>query len=577
VNMSKWNKYAALLALACSACGGEPEREDKKLEAETLIELDLTPPLEEQSHALLGESRPSHLEAMLKVKKLVKDPLARGLFVRLGSFGGRFADVDDWAQLFEAFRAQKKPVHCHFDVLDNGGYALASHCDQLSMTPAGMLTLVGIGAQVLHGRELLDHLGVQAELLQVGKYKGAAEPFTRADLSEEQRQSLEALIADLDGSFRAHLARRAALGDVQAVLDGGPYDANDAHGRKLVDAVSYDDEARSHAKKAAGARLLQRTLSPGEPKAPSVRDLLKALSGQRDREYKGRPHLAVAILNGEISDGEGRGLDGGASDPFIKKLRRWGDDQEVRAVLLRIESPGGSAVASDRMWHAVQRVSRRKPVIVSLGDMAASGGYYIASAGNVIIASKGSIVGSIGVVGGKVVVAGLADRVGVNVTTLTRSQRSAFFSPFQPFSPAERTALEGMLRSTYGLFLQRVAIGRKREVTSLLPAAEGRVMGGDRALELGLVDEVGGLSRAIELALERGRLPEGAPIETWPDTADPLATLSSMFGAHAQVSAMQAVREILPPELASAGSLFEGLVHTPKHPLAVLPFALYVH
>jgi protease-4 len=563
--------------------GGEDPSKPKKLVAETLIELDLSSDLEERSHPLFGAGRPSHFDGLLRLQKLVKDPLARGLFVRLGSFGGRHADVDDWAQMFDAFRAQKKPVHCHFDELDNGGYALAAHCDRLSMTPAGLLNLVGMGAQLVHGRALLDQIGLQAEIMQVGKYKGAAEPFTRDSPSEELKTSIEGLLTDFDGAFRGHLAQRAQLAgvDPQSLCNQGPYSADRASAAKLIDDIGYDDEARAQAKRASGARLLQRTLQPSEQQSLSLRDVVRAFGGPREREYKGRAHLAVGFLTGEISDGDGRGLDGAASDPFVKMLRRWGDDTDVRAVLLRIESPGGSALASDRMWHAVQRVARRKPVIVSLGDMAASGGYYVASAGTVVIAAKGTIVGSIGVVGGKVVVAGLANRLGVHVTTLSRSERAAWLSPFAPFSPAERGALEGMLQGTYRLFLERVSIGRKRSIEQLLPAAEGRVMGGERAHQLGLVDEVGGFMRAFQLATQRGKLPDSAPLEVWPDEGDPLSVLTSMVGTVStnaqQRSWAGELEAAMPRELRSAGGLLRGLVRTPERALAVLPFALYVH
>ncbi len=566
-----------LLLLACAGCHAREDGKERKLVAETLLELDLTDPPPERAPALLGEARPTHFDALLRLRRFVKDPLARGVFARLGSFGGHFGDVDDWAEVFEAYRAEHKPVHCQFDELDNAGYALASHCDKVSMTPAGLLNLVGLALQSIHGRELLDLVGVKAELFQAGKYKGAAEPFTRDAPSPEQRESLEALLSDLDASFRAHLAKRrqrdpAAL---QHVLEQGPYTADRARQAGLVDAIAYDDEARAHAKKAARARLLRRLIETGEKQPLSFGELFRLLGGARERPYAGRPHLGVAFLTGEITDGAGHGFPGAASDPFVKALRRWGDTPDVRAVLLRVESPGGSALASDRMWHAVTRVARRKPVIVSLGDMAASGGYYVASAGSTIVAAPGSIVGSIGVVGGKVVLDGLADRVGVHVTTLSHSTRATWLSAFQPFSADQRQTMEAMLQNTYARFLERVAQGRKRQVSALLPAAEGRVMAGERARKLGLVDEVGGLARAVTLALQRGKLPADAPVETWPDPSDPLETLSSLLdgqGAHRSLS--EAFEASLPDELAHTGKLIRSLASAREQALAVLPFAL---
>ncbi|MDB4985267.1 MAG: Protease [Myxococcaceae bacterium] len=546
---------------------------------DSLLELDLTSPPEERTSALLGEARASHFESLMRLRKLQKDPLARGLFVRLGSFGGHFADVDDWAEAFEGFRAEKKPVHCHFDELDNTGYALASHCDRVSMTPAGLLNLVGIAVQVIQGRQLLEMVGVQADLFQAGKYKGAAEPFTRDDLSPEQKQSLETLLADLDQSFRTHLLKRTerAPAELQALIDQGPYTSEAAKHAGLVDAITYDDEARAAAKSAAKARLIHRPLEPSDKSSVTITELVRALTGKRDREYQGHAHLGVAFLTGDISDGHSRSVTGSASEPFVKALRRWGDEPDVRAVVLRIESPGGSALASDRMWHAVQRVAKRKPVIVSLGDMAASGGYYVASAGSTIVAAPGSIVGSIGVVGGKMVVAALAQRIGVHVTSLPRAQHATWLSPFAPFAPGERAAFTGMLQNTYTRFLERVSIGRKREVSAIVPAAEGRVMGGEHALKLGLVDEVGGLARAVTIALNRGKLPPNALVETWPEADDPLEALTSLMEAKAPQGVMtRELQDTLPVELLSAGSLLRELAAAHQRPLAVLPFALHV-
>ncbi|MDB4974317.1 MAG: Protease [Myxococcaceae bacterium] len=569
----------ALAAAVSVGCGAREPTKERKLVADTLLELDLTSAPEERTSALLGEAKLSHFESLMRLRKLQKDPLARGLFVRLGSFGGHFADVDDWATTFEGFRAEKKPVHCQFDELDNTGYALASHCDRVSMTPAGLLNLVGIAVQVVQGRQLLEMVGVQADLFQAGKYKGAAEPFTRDDLSPEQKQSLETLLEDLDQSFRSHLLKRTerAPAELQTILDQGPYTSQAAKQIGLVDAVAYDDEARAQAKLAAKARQITRPLEPNEKQTVSLTDVLRALSGKKEHDYEGHAHLGVAFLTGDISDGQGRSVTGAASDPFVKALRRWGDESDVRAVVLRIESPGGSALASDRMWHAVQRVAKRKPVIVSLGDMAASGGYYVASAGSTIVAAPGSIVGSIGVVGGKMVVSGLAQRAGVHVTSLPRAAHATWLSPFAPFAPSERAAFTGMLQNTYGRFLDRVALGRKRDVSAIVPAAEGRVMGGEHAKKLGLVDEVGGFERAVSIALERGKLPSNALIETWPEADDPFEALSSLVSTKAPQALLGSeLQETLPIELLTAGSLLRELAAARQRPLAVLPFALHV-
>jgi protease-4 len=572
---------AALLGLGSATllgCSSSEDEQDKKPSVATLYELDLREPLREQSLSLLGETQPGLGDALHKVRALLDEPLAKGLFVRLGELHGRFGDLADWAATFDAFHAAKRPVHCHFDTVDNLGFALANHCDRVSMTPAGTLDLVGVAAQVLHGRQLLDQVGVQAELLQVGKYKGAAEPFTRDEPSEELKQSLNGLLDDLDRALRAHLVHGAKRDSkaADAALQKGPFVADEALAEKLIDSISFDDEARSAAKKAAAAAAVRAVFPKREHESLSLKDLMGALSGKKEPASGSGQRLGLAYLVGEIVDGEGAGMESAGSDPFVKALRRFGDDEHISAVVLRIESPGGSALASDRMWHAVRRVAARKPVVVSVGDMAASGGYYVASAGSYIVASEGSILGSIGVVGGKMVLAKLAERAGVHTTTLTRGPQAGWLSALAPFTPTERARLETMLSRTYALFLERVASGRKRSVEQLAPAAEGRVMGGERAKQLGLVDEVGGLSRAIALARERGKLSKDAAIVQWPDDQNPFGRLSQWLGVRSSVDMLEQELGARSPELQAVfrSTLLRALAHNPARAMTTLPFEL---
>ncbi|HEX6241564.1 MAG TPA: signal peptide peptidase SppA, partial [Polyangiales bacterium] len=437
---------------------------------------------------------------------------------------------------------------------------------------------VGVAAQLLHGRQLLEQVGVEAELLQVGKYKGASEPFTRDAPSEELKQSLNGLLDDLDRSLRAHLGQggKRDAAQVDAALQKGPYGADDALAQKLIDDISFDDEARSIAKKSAQAAGLRAVFPKRDEESFSLRELLSALTGKKEPPPGTGPRLGLAYLVGEIIDGDSAGLETAASDPFVKALRRFADDEHIAAVVLRIESPGGSALASDRMWHAVRRVAARKPVVVSVGDMAASGGYYVASAGTTIVASEGSVLGSIGVVGGKLVLAKLADRVGVHATTLSRGPQATWLSALSTFTPSERERLQTLLSRTYALFLERVATGRKRSVEQLTPGAEGRVMGGERAKQLGLVDEVGGLSRAIAIARERGKLGDDAPIVRWPEDQDPFSRLTQLFGARSTAGVLEQELATLAPELRAVmnSTLLRALAHNPSRPITALPFEL---
>jgi len=390
-------------------------------------------------------------------------------------------------------------------------------------------------------------------------------------------ESINGLLNDLDATLRSHLgsAGKRTPEQVKTLIDGGPYTAEAAKAQGLVNALTYDDEARALAKKTVSAAAV-RGLFPEHKDSLSVRDLIALFEGDDDDARSEDPRLAVAYLVGEISDGESSARERGASEPFVKAMRRFADDTRVKAMVLRIESPGGSALASDRMWHAVRRVAARKPVVVSIGDMAASGGYYVASAGTHILASAGSIVGSIGVVGGKMVLSDLADKVGVHVTSLPRAKNAGWLSALAPFSPAERDRLEAMLVSTYELFLNRVSLGRKRSVEQLVPGAEGRVMGGERAKALGLIDELGGLGRAVQLARERGKLSKESDLVVWPDAGDPLQALGSLLGV-SRGKQLAAVLSGDPAEIANGvvqSALVRALSHGSPQVATALPFTL---
>lgn len=572
----KFCAWILALTTFSAGCSFDDDEEDDALKTETLVELDLRAPLSERGETFFSDSAPSLWSAISRVRALADEPLARGLFVRLGSMNGHFADVEEWASAFETLRSQKKPIHCHFDDADNAAYALASHCDRLTMTPSGSLDLVGLAMQAMHGRALLESLGIQADLLQIGQYKGASEPFTRDEMSEQLRQNLDALLTDFDTRFRKHLAdgRKLSAEAVAHAIDVGPHTSEAAQKLKLVDALAYDDEARSKAREAAKAEHVQELFPAHEQQSISFKELIEAFTGEKRKPAKGTPRLALVTLTGEIAMGDRNAPDRAASEPFIRAMRKLSNDPDVKAVVLRVESPGGSALASDRMWHAVRRVAKRKPVIATLGEVAASGGYYIASAATKILATETSIVGSIGVVGGKIVVKGLADRVGVHVQTLSRGAHAAWLSPLAPFSESERATLDTLMRDTYDRFLERVSMGRGRSIDALRPAAEGRVMGGARAVAHGLADEVGGLAQAIALAKEAGKLPRDARIEAWPEADDPFSALSGVLGGvaapdHALAELAEEAGVSLKVPLVSA---FEG-----GPPVAaVLPFDLRV-
>jgi protease-4 len=510
----------------------------------------------------------------------------RGLFLRVGPFGGNYGLAQDLSDAINLVRERDKPVHCHFEVADNAAWTLlAPSCDRISMTPAGQLDLVGIAAQAAFLGGMLSEFGVRADLMQVGRYKGAAEPMTEAEMTPDVRTSLETLVGGLyDGLSSAVQARGRDAAEVDDLINRGPFDAGQARDERLVDDVGFDDEAREHLRLAAGvARVRPKSLTRNSSEG-SLEDLIQILAGGGAEGGPQGSRIAVARLSGTITDADQRGADSGRSGPFVRQMREFADDNDIRAVVLRIDSPGGSALASDRMWHAVRRVAGRKPVIVSVGNMAASGGYYIASAATRILAQPSSLVGSIGVVGGKVEFSGLVEDADIGVEIIQRGQNAAWSSPLRPFTPEERVRVERMMTRTYDRFIRRIATGRDMTPEEIAPGAEGRIMVGTQALELGLVDEIAGLTTAIRQACDARAEAEGAasdsfcPVEYWPRPLNPFEELSELMqepGVSAPRRALErSVGVPLSGELAYGADLLR-LLHQ-EHMLLALPFSLQI-
>jgi protease-4 len=563
----------------CLSSGGKrPSREEPKVpELRELVLTGAEP--EEAGGELFSSSRHSHRELLDELDNDAKQPMIKGVFLRLSGMGGAWGRAADLRGALKRVRDAKKPVHCYFDMVDNVAYSvLASSCDRISVEPTGMLMLTGVQAETVYAKDLLDLIGLQAELLQVGKFKGAADALTRSDMPPEVRQTLGALVDDLQASLMAAVetGRKLDAAAVTSAIDNGPLSASAALQRKLVDAIAFDDEARAKAKAAAHAEKVVRALREDEDHKLEISELLKAMFGGKPEKPKGE-RIALAYLTGQIGESEHDQGSGASSGPFIKAMRRFADDRDVKAVVLRISSPGGSALASDKMWQAVTRVAKRKPLIVSVGDMAASGGYYVACAGSEIFAQSDSIVGSIGVVGGKIVGESLANKLGVHAAALRRGQNAGWMSPFHPFTPSERNALQLAMRETYDTFLSRVHDGRKLDGARLDAVAEGRIMSGKRAQAGGLVDTIGGLPEALASARNKAHLGDEAQVEVWPKERSVLERASHLMSG-AESHAQSPVELLLQafPQLAEA-PVVQAWVRGDLSPLAALPYVLNLH
>ena len=522
---------ASTSVLALSSCKND---ESPTLDEPAVRELRILEPFPDRAERdPFSRPKPTLHDILTRIWDATENENVKGLFLRVGGLQGAWGSVRDVTEALEGFRSETRPIHCHFEATDNVGYLLlATVCDRISMSPAGTLDLIGPAAVMLYARSFLDKVGIQAEIMHMGRYKGAGDTLIRDDMPPEAKESMDAILDDLYASLLAATALRADGDETRAgaLIDQGPYTSEAAEKAKLVDAVQYLREAREEVKAAAGVDSIRRTRMLPKQEPLTLGQFLDLFSGDTDEPKMEAERVALVFVTGNIVDGESDSPGEAVSGPFVRTLERLEEDEAVKAVVLRINSPGGSALASDRMWEAVQNLSEDKPVIASIGDMAASGGYYIASAADEILAHPNSIVGSIGVVGGKINLSGLAEEAGIHTFVLQRGARAAWSTPVRGLNPSERQAFEGLLRSTYERFIDRVAIGREMEREAVLAAAEGRVMTAADGQPLGLVDEMAGLGEALRRARAAGGLAPDSAIELWPASKGMFDTLNELFG-----------------------------------------------
>ncbi|MGH7293341.1 MAG: S49 family peptidase, partial [Polyangiaceae bacterium] len=489
-----------------------PGAHEERRSGPTVAVLDLSEGVpEEAPTGLLGlpSKAATFTELVHAIDRVGHDDEVKGVLVRLGTSRIGLARSEEIGGMLASLR-QRMPVYCHADELSNATVYLAARaCKRIWLSPAASVDAVGIAAQSVYFHKLLaDEIGLDVDFLQVGKFKGAEEPFTRDGPSPEARASLEATLADmravwLDG---IHAARPAVAADTP---EDGPYSAQAAKARGLVDEVGYFDEARDTLEKDSGAVRAVVRLGGGAAAGggDDLSDILRVVAG----ESLGSAPVALVRADGAISMEGGGGLlsEGGGivERRLVRTLARLEKDDDVKAVVLRIDSPGGSALASDLLWHQLMKVRAGKPLVVSVGGMAASGGYYLASAGTVVFAEDASIVGSIGVVGGKIAADRALERIGVHAETIPAkvgdpgaAARAAYESLFTPWDDATRARLLETMTGIYALFLSRVAEGRGMPVEKVAASAEGRIFSGRDGKARGLVDALGGLSDALAKA-----------------------------------------------------------------------------
>ncbi len=516
------------------------------------------------SALVFGGSTHDPLQLTLEtMRRLSRDPSVSAVVFRTGGLGLGLGRAAELRAGIENLKASGKKVIFY---LESGGdleYSVALPADRIYAAPQAILLVNGFSASALFAAAGLDKLGVKAEFFRVGAYKNAPDLFTRSSMSGEQREVETSILDDVYGRYvrRIAEARRLDEAKVRALLDVGILKPREAVQAGLIDGLVYPDQLEEEAGKVLGRKANLKKIGVERPEG-------------RELRWGGKPTIGVVRVTGDIVRGEGTRDPFGAvevagSDAISRRIRRLADDPSVAALVVRIDSPGGDGNASDLIWRELVRArkEKRKPVIASMGDVAASGGYYVAAGADEIFAEPTTITGSIGVFIGHFDASELFGKLGLRLETVKRGQSADLFMPNRELTDSERKTLQAWVDDFYDTFVDRVAEARNLTRQQVDAVARGRVWTGAQALSRGLVDRLGGFEDALVEAKRRAGLPPDAEVEM--DDAIPLEV---GFGDFAGVSTLDAV----PMNLGARTVRALRLLGEPGTVRAALPFDLEV-
>jgi protease-4 len=550
-------------ALALALRGSTSGRSLARWGGDAYLSMSLEGDLAEQPvpevDALFATPRPTLRGLVESLDRAAADPKMKGVVVRVGSLAGGWGKVQELRDAIARFRKSGKPAYAHLESVGNQEYYLATACGKIFAVPQALVLVHGLSAEVTFFRQALDKLGVEAQFEGVGRYKNAPNQFTEDRFTAPHREQTEALLDSLHAQYVSAIAesRKKTEAEVRTLLDRGPYDAAGALAAGLVDELVYEDELE-------GRLNARERITPG-----------RYVRSVRGFGFDGRPRVALVYAVGEIMSGESEtspfGGDLAGSATLARAIRQARIDSTIKAIVLRVDSPGGSGTASEVIWRELQLARKSKPVIVSMGDVAASGGYYIAMPGDAIVAQPATITGSIGVFSGKFTLRGLYDKLGLKKEIVERGRNGAFFSEYRPWSAEERAKMRSLMVSFYDGFVSKAAKGRGKSYEDIDRVAQGRVWTGADALAVGLVDRLGGLETALALAREKANLGKDVELDlvVLPERKGLFETI-----VERQEEAASASVRVLPGDVRAF--LRWASVLAGREPIARLPFELRV-
>jgi len=469
-------------------------------------------------------------------RKAASDPKIKAIVFEPQGLAVGWAEMEEIRQEMVQFKKSGKPMIAFLRRPGSREFYLATACDKIYMTPEDTLDVKGLRVEALYLKDTLGKFGVKMDVIHAGKYKDAFDMFSKTSMSPETKEVLDNILDQYYGDLINTIAagRKKQPDAVKALVDQGPFEGAQALSAGLVDGLEFEDQV---------AEGLRKQLNQTELKMISHKAYVKAGLGDSGKR------IALIVGEGEILSGSGEsglGSDTGIiSGPFIKVLKQVENDPTIKGAILRVNSPGGDGVASDDILHEAQNLSRKKPVVISMGDLAASGGYFISMTGDPIVAYPNTLTGSIGVIMGRINLHGLYDKLNIHVDMLSRGHYADLDSEYDELTPDERAKLESQIEDFYKAFVDRVAKGRKRSFAQIDELGQGRVWLGVQAKQNGLVDELGGLDRAIEMVKQKANIPASEKISlvTFPSKRN---LLDLMFSRQDDAAAIDArVKKIL--------------------------------
>ena len=528
--------FSTIVGMISLAMGG---KEDIVVKDNSILEVDLSDPISDKDlhdpferfdwRKMELKTQNNLYNALKAIEYAKDDPQIEGILIRSSGLSMSRTEAQELRDALKDFRSCGKFIYAYAENFGQFSYYVASVADSVFMHPMGMLEWQGMSAQNFYLKDALAKWGIEPQIIRHGKYKSAVEPFMENQMSEANRIQTMTYLGSIWNYVVNGVSeeRRMSTEELNIIADTKiALLAKEAKERELIDQLYYIDQLDSVLCVKTGKELDK------EYNSISLSKYAEYVNKNRSVDFTAEK-IALVYAVGEINDGDedDKAIGGDAYAKIFSDLRK---DSTIKAVVLRVNSPGGSAFASEVMWRELERLRAKKPIIVSMGTYAASGGYYISAPADCVVSNPLTLTGSIGVFGmfmtyGKL----LQDKLAVHPELVKTNAHADFVSPFRPLDPTERDLMQRSVEETYSTFLSRVSMGRKLTTDAVDSIGQGRVWSGIDALQIGLVDELGGLNRAIELAAERAGIVDNYRISTYPKYEDDFfgQFMSGMFDA----------------------------------------------